>query len=143
MVGIAMHLDDQAVGTNRDSSTRQRSDRVAPAGGMAGIDDDGQVGQLLYHGNDADIEGVAGVVGKGADAALAEHHVIIALAHDVLGGHQQFIESGGNAALEQHRFIGSAGKLEQSEVLHVAGADLNHVGVLRRPGRATRDRWPR
>ncbi|CAA9288393.1 MAG: hypothetical protein AVDCRST_MAG41-4189, partial [uncultured Corynebacteriales bacterium] len=37
---------------------------------------------------------------------------------------------GGQAALEQHRPAGPADRLQQREVLHVAGADLQHVGVL-------------
>ena len=32
--------------------------------------------------------------------------------------------------LEHHRHAGAAGGLQQREVLHVAGADLQHVGVL-------------
>src|SRR6266446_6864013 len=52
------------------------------------------------------------------------------LRHDVFGGHEKFVERGGHAALEEDGFFGAAGALEQGEILHVAGADLNDVGVF-------------
>ena len=85
---------------------------------------------LLHGGNDAEVERVAGVVGEGAHAAFAEDDLVVALAHDVFGGHQEFFERGGHAALQQHGLAQAAGALEQREVLHVAGADLDHVGLL-------------
>ena len=54
-------------------------------------------------GINAQVQRVAGVVREGADAALAEDHVVIALRQDVLGGHQELVDRGGHAALEQHR----------------------------------------
>src|ERR1700730_15278707 len=70
------------------------------------------------------------MIGERAHAALAEHYVVIAFAEDIFGGHQEFVEGGGHAALEENWFFGAAGALEQREILHVAGADLDHVGVF-------------
>ena len=67
---------------------------------------------------------------EGADAALAEDHLVVALAHDILGGHEELFEGGAEAALEQDGLAQLAGLLEQGEVLHVAGADLDDVGPL-------------
>src|SRR6266481_4541708 len=97
---------------------------------MAGIDEDGQVAALFDGGDHGEVERVARKIGKGADAALAKHDVVVALRHDVFGGHEKFIERGGHAALEEDGFFGAAGALEQGEILHVAGADLNDVGVF-------------
>ena len=47
---------------------------------------------------------VAGKVGESADAAFAEHHVVVAFAEDVFGGHEKFVESGGHAALRERAF---------------------------------------
>ena len=47
---------------------------------------------------------------------------VVALAHDVLGGHEQLVDRAGHAALEQNRGLGLADLLEQGEVLGVAGA---------------------
>jgi hypothetical protein len=103
---------------------------VATAGAVAGVDQDGQVAEALDRGNDAEVEGVAGVIGKGAHAALAEDDLVVALAHDVLSGHEELFQRGREAALEQDRLAQTAGVLEQGEVLHVAGADLDDVSPL-------------
>ena len=84
--------------------------------------------RLLHGGNDAEVEGVARVVGEGAHAALAEDDLVVALAHDVLGGHQELVERRAHAALEQDGLAQPAGMLQQRKVLHVARADLDHVG---------------
>src|ERR1700731_1231514 len=70
------------------------------------------------------------MIGERAHAALAEHYVVIAFAEDIFGGHQEFVERGGHAALEENWFFGAACTLEQREILHGAGADLDHVGVF-------------
>jgi len=97
---------------------------------MRGIDDDGKMAKALHGGNHAQIERVARVVGKRAHAALAENHLVVALGKDVLGSHQKLVERGGHAALQEDGFAAAPGSLEQREVLHVARADLNHVGVF-------------
>src|ERR1700722_6792793 len=70
------------------------------------------------------------MVGESAHAAFAEHDVVVAFAQDVFGGHQEFVEGGGHAALEENWFFGAACPLGGGEILHVAGADLNYVGLL-------------
>ena len=71
------------------------------------------------------------VVGlEGADAALAQDHVRVARGQDVLGGEQELLDGRGHAALEQHGLAHLAHAPEQREVLDVARADLEHVGVL-------------
>ena len=129
-VRIVVHFDDQAVGSHGDGGAGKRRHLVALAGAVAGIDDDGQMAQALHGGHDAEIERVAGVIGEGAHAALAQDDVVVALAHDVLGGHQKFFQRGGDAALQQDGLAGASGALEQREILHVAGADLDDIGVL-------------
>ena len=81
-------------------------------------------------GTMAKIERVAGVIGEGAHTALAEDDVVIALAHNVLGGHQEFFQRRRDAALQQDGLAGASGALEQREILHVAGANLDDVGIL-------------
>ncbi len=54
----------------------------------------------------------------------------IAGADDVLRGHQPLLDRGAIAALEHHRPGDPADRGEQRVVLHVAGADLEDVGVL-------------
>src|SRR2546425_9188451 len=47
VIGIAMHLDQQAVGAGRHRRTRHRRDLVAPPRSVAGIDDDRKMTELL------------------------------------------------------------------------------------------------
>ncbi len=95
---------------------------------MAGIDEDGQVAHMAQGRHDAQIECVARVVGKGAHAALAEDHLVVALAHHILGGHQEFFHGRAHAALDKHRLAQLPGFLEERKILHIAGADLDHIG---------------
>ncbi|MNK71396.1 hypothetical protein D3C87_908460 [compost metagenome] len=54
----------------------------------------------------------------------------VALVEDVLGGHEPLLEGSSGAALEHDGFGEAADLLEQREVLHVAGAELEDVGVV-------------
>src|SRR3712207_8057466 len=49
----------------------------------------------------------------------------VSLLDHVLGGHQQLLEGGGGAALEQDGLLHPSCLREQDEVLHVARADLD------------------
>ena len=97
---------------------------------MAGVHNNGQVGHLVQHHHTGKVEGVAHAGLKGADAALAEDDVLVALSHDVLGAHHELFQRIGKAALEQHRLLLTADGLEQLKVLHVAGTHLNEVYIL-------------
>ena len=114
-----------AAAARESGSTRRRS----PAA-WRGVDDHRQVGVQLQPGHGAEVEGEAGRCLEGADPALAEDHRLVALLEHVVGRLQQLVERGGQAALEQGRLAEPAGDLEQGVVLHVAGADLDDVGVL-------------
>ena len=87
-----MHFDQNAVGSGCDGCAGHGQHAVALAGAVAGVDEDGQMAEALHGGNNAEVERVARVIGEGAHAALAEDHFVVALAHDVLGGHQELVE---------------------------------------------------
>ena len=84
----------------------------------------------MQHHHTGQIKGVAHAGLKGADAALAEDDILVALGHDVLGAHHELFQRIGQAALEQHRLVLAAHGLEQLKVLHVAGTHLDQVHVL-------------
>src|ERR1700683_2371696 len=86
--------------------------------------------QTLYRGDDTQIKRVASMVREGAHAALAQDHVVISLGHDVLGGHQEFVEGRRHPSLQQDGVARPAGTFQKREILHVAGANLNYVGVF-------------
>src|ERR671910_2465830 len=130
LLGARVDLDDDAVGAGRGRRERQRLHQRALAGRVARVDHDRQVGQLAQHrhGHQVEREAVARLVG--ADPALAEHHLLVALLEDVLRRHQQLLERRRQAALQQHWFARAADLSEQRVVLHVARAELNHIGRL-------------
>ena len=90
----------------------------------------GRCGRLLEHrdGHQVKREAVGGL--ERADPALAQDDRLVALLEDVLGGHQQLVQRAGQAALDQDRAARAADLGQQRVVLHVAGADLDHVGDL-------------
>ena len=52
------------------------------------------------------------------------------MGHDVFGRHEQFLDGGAEAALQHDGAAAAAQHFEQREVLHVARADLQDVGVF-------------
>ena len=129
-VGLVVDFDEEAIAADGYGGAGERENFVAFAGAVAGIDHDGEMAAFFDGGYDGEVEGVAGKIGKGAHAALAEDDVVIAFAHHVFGGHQEFIERGGHATLQKHGKFGAAGAFEEREILHVARADLDDVGVF-------------
>src|SRR5262249_8185832 len=59
VVGIVVHLDDEAVGAGRDGGARHRRHLVAASRSMARIADHGQVAELLDDGDGGDVERIA------------------------------------------------------------------------------------
>src|SRR5690606_16759495 len=102
---------------------------LGDAGCVRGVHDDGQVRELADEGEDAEVEGVARHRLEGADAALAEDDLPVAGGEDVLGGHEPLLDGGGEAALEHDGLADGAELLEEGEVLHVARAYLQNVGI--------------
>ena len=113
-----------AAASDIDATQSRRPGRVAR------VDDDRQVGELAQRRDRQQVEGepVGGL--ERADPALAEDHVRVALLEHVLRRHQQVVEGRRQPALEQHRLAAAPDLGQQLVVLHVAGADLDHVGDL-------------
>ena len=125
-----MDLDDHPVGADRRRRERQRQHQLAPAGGVARIDDHRQrvsafsIGMAIR----SSVNAVLGL--ERPDPALAQDHVAVALGEHVLGGGHELVDCRAETALEQHRAAGAADLGEQRVVLHVARTDLDHVGDL-------------
>src|SRR5436853_328956 len=107
-----MDFHQQSIRASSNCRARHWQYLVALAGAVAGINNNGQVAQLLHCGNNAEIKSVAGMIGKSTHSALAEYDFIIAFAEHVFSRHQEFFQGGGHAALEQHRFAQTAGAEE-------------------------------
>ena len=103
---MRVDLDDDPVGAGRGRRRDSGIDEVAPPGGVARVDDHRQVAELLEHRDRHQVERepVGGL--ERADAALAQHHGLVAFLEDVLSRHQQLLERRRQAALEQDRAAG-------------------------------------
>lgn len=127
---VRVHFHDEAVGTAGDGGEGHRLDEAPFAGAVARVHDNRQMRKVLDGGDGGKVEGVPRIGLVGADAALTEDDVRIAFVQDVFGGVQPLVEGGGEAALQHDGFLGAADFLQQAEVLHVAGANLQEVGVF-------------
>src|SRR3954464_11627413 len=86
--------------------------------------------QRLYDGNRTDVERVAIGPLEGTNAALAQDDVEVAAPRDVLRGHQPLFDRRLKPTFQHDGLVDLADGLQQPEVLHVSGTDLQHVGVL-------------
>ena len=122
-----MDLDQQAVRTDRDGAAAEHLDQIGASTSLARIDDNRKVCLLLGDGHGRQIEGIAGVVLEGADAALAKNHVGVSMGQNVFSGEQPFFDAHAHAALEENRLPAAGAGDEKLEVLRVAGTDLQNV----------------
>src|SRR6266849_3194054 len=129
VVGVVVDFDEQAVGAGGYGGAGHGRNFVAASGAVGGIGEHGQVRELLDDRDGGDVERVACVGFKGANAALAEDYVVVAAGEDVLGAEEQLFHGGGHAALEEHGLADFAERAEEIIVLHIARADLEDVDV--------------
>jgi hypothetical protein len=130
VIGIVVDFDDQPVRTGSDRRPCHGRDLVAPARAMARVGQDGQVTELLHHGNGRDVERIARVALERANPALAQHDIHVAAGQDVLGGQQPLFNRGRDAALQENRRARATEFSQQGKVLHVARANLQDMRVL-------------
>src|SRR5436305_3133221 len=128
-----MDLQNQALGSGGDSGTGHGGHQFAATGSMAGVNDDGEVGQFMEQWYTGKIKHIACVGIEAANAAFTENDVGIARGYNVLGGQQPLVDGRCKAALE-HDWSSqtvATSRQQEWEVLHVATAYLQDVGVLR------------
>ena len=91
MLGVVVDLDDQPVRPAGRGAQGHGGYQLVAACGVAGVHHHRQVAELVQDRDDGQIHGVAGGGLKGADAPLAEDHLVIAPGHDVLCAHEQLL----------------------------------------------------
>src|SRR5208337_4704626 len=64
------------------------------------------------------------------DPPFTEHKVAVVFGEDVLSGHEELIDSGRGSSLKKNRLSCLPQQGQQGEVLDIAGAHLEHVGIL-------------
>src|SRR5918994_822669 len=123
-------LHNDPVGAGGGGRERQRLHQRALPGRVARVDHDRQVREPAQNRDRHQVEREAVARLVGSDAALAEHHLLVALLQHVLTRHEELLERRGQPALQQHRLARAAHLGEQRVVLHVARAELDDVGHL-------------
>ena len=95
-----MHLHDQAIGLGGYGNARQRRHQFAMPRRMAGIGNHRKMRYLLEQRNGRNVEGIAGCRLKGANAALAEDDIRIAIVEQHLRRAQHICHRGHHPALQ-------------------------------------------
>src|SRR6266705_3330301 len=95
-----MNFNHDTMRAYRARGPRQRRDPFAATGGMAWIDNYGQMCALAQHRHRGKIEGVACRSFERANAALTKDDAPVAFGHDVLSRRQPFIPR--SRVLENH-----------------------------------------
>jgi hypothetical protein len=70
-----MYLDHEAVNSDGNSGPAERDNLVPASGGVTRVDNDRQVAFLLHHEDGRQIQGIAAVVGEGADPAFTQDYI--------------------------------------------------------------------
>ena len=125
-----MHLHKDSICTAGKSRFCHWRYQIARPGAVRRVHQHRQVAALLDDGDRTQVESVASGGLEGRDPPLTENDVGIPLRQDILGGQQQIVDSRRHPALENYRLAASTECLEQSEVLHVASADLKSSRVI-------------
>ena len=85
--------------------------------------------EVLDRRNRTDVKRIARVRLIGADAALAENDVRIALVHNVLRRIQPLVDRRRKSAFQHDGFACAPDRLEEAKILHIARADLEQIGI--------------
>jgi hypothetical protein len=87
-----MHFHHQSIGAHGNGRARQWRNFISFPRPMTGIHKNRQMTQPLHCRNQAQIESVPRVVGKCSYAALAQRHIVVALAQNIFCRHQEFFQ---------------------------------------------------
>ena len=98
---------------------------------MAWVYDDRQMRLFLQHGNRGNIQGIPHGSLECADTSLTENHILIASCHNIFCAHEQFIQGIRHAAFEENGLFQLSELFQKLKVLHISGADLDHIHILK------------
>jgi len=127
---VRMYLNEESIGSHSDGTETKSLDQVGVAASLRGINHDRAMSLLPKDRDRHQVQGIAGVGFKGADTAFAENEVRVAAGEDIFSGQEPLFDQHGGTALEQNRFTGMGCGDQELEVLSVAGANLDNIGIL-------------
>src|SRR5271169_7193547 len=97
VIRVVMDFYQEAISAGSDGRASDRRNLVAAAGAMGRIGHDGKVRKFLDDRNRGDVQRVAKIGFKGANAALAEHHVVISTRKNIFRAEEKLLEGGRHA----------------------------------------------
>ena len=97
---------------------------------VAGVHDYGEMAEALDNCDGADIHREADTIFEGPYAAFTQYHLLIAFGQKVVCCCQPFHDSGGKAPLQQDGVSHLGQLFQKREVLHVASAHLQYIGMF-------------
>src|SRR5215210_3538333 len=134
LLGLVVRLHDQPVRLRRHARLAKGYDQVAPPGGVARVYDHRQVRQPLGYDHRREVQREARRRLEGAYPPLAEDHVLPSGARYVLRRQEPLLDRRRETSFKDRAVIGAsdsgADALQEGEVRHVAGADLDDLGML-------------
>ena len=98
---------------------------------MAGVYDNGKVGELLYYRNCGKVEGIPCCRFISSYPSFAEDDLIVAACHYVFGAHYPFFDGVCKTSFEENRLINSAELLQKLKILHIPCADLDDIHAFK------------
>src|SRR6202012_2825839 len=98
-VRVRMHFDQEPIGSSCDCGARHGWNLITKTDTVGWVGEDRQGRKFLDNRNLREIHWIAGISFEGANAALAEHHFVVASGEDVFRREQQLFNGGSDAAL--------------------------------------------
>ncbi len=128
--GIVVYLNHQSVSSRSRSRKCHGQNQIGNARRVAGVYDDGKMGQALEKRNRRKVQGISRCRFKCSDSSLAEDDVAVAPCHDVFCTHEEFLKGAGKASLEKNGLFQGSQFFQKFEVLHVSSTNLNDIHVV-------------
>ena len=100
---LAVNLYDDSVSTSCNGGKSHRWHLVTQSYGMAGVNDDGQVGQGAEHWHSGNIQGISGGLFVGTDSPLTQNYIVGSRRQQVFSSHKPFLNSGRKTTLQDNR----------------------------------------
>ena len=130
---VVVYLNLEAIGLSGGRGACHGRHEAGITRRMARVGNNGQVGKLTKHRELRSRQRCcASRRLKRANAALAEHDLVISFAHDIFGTHKQLVDRSRHATLEQYGLAVTAEFLEQREILHVSRTHLKNVDIVKK-----------
>ena len=114
-IRVLMDLDHEAVGTGRHGRPGHRGDLRSDSGSVAGIGDDGEMGEGLHHRNGGEIQEISGLSVEAPHTSFTEDHIGVPFRDHIFGCQEKLFDGGGKTM--KHIVLHSVKEIDQDKVV--------------------------